>query len=274
MSDELFQTMFESVDPGRDLSDETLNELLPHDALMAKITAGITAEAPASARAKTTPRWRRIPTFVGASVAAGSVAVAGALMLFGSSPALVQGTGVGTKTTTSIGSGVTQTGTRMDVPKCKLSQLTEWMEGQSGRYVATQNYTAKVIFTNTGKTCSLARTYVGALAVTGKEHEAIGHGSVTPSVAYNRSIILQRGHTAAATITIGSTSTSSFHKMLKNHDGTCAPKYADAIKVFGLYSGWPVKYFTLPVPVSVCTTYWSNVAAGTIAITKRVIVHG
>lgn len=99
MNDELFQTMFESVDPARDLSDETLNELLPHDQLMAKITAGIAAEAPASARTKSAPRWRRIPTFIGASVAAGSVVVAGALMLFGSSPAVVQGTAVGTKTT-------------------------------------------------------------------------------------------------------------------------------------------------------------------------------
>ena len=273
MNDELIQTMFESVDPARDLSDETLNELLPHDALMAKITAGISAEAPASARAKSASRWRHIPTFVGASVAASSVVVAGALMLFGSSPALVQGTRVGTKTTTSIGSGVTQTGTGMDVPKCKPSQLTEWMTGQSGRYVATRNYTAKVIFTNNGKTCSLPRTYVGAQAVTGKDHETIGHGSVTPTVAFIGSLILQRGHTAAATLTIGSTSSSSFHQMLKDHDGTCAPKYADAIKVFGLYSGWPVKYFTLPVDVSVCTTYWSNISAGTIAITNRVIVH-
>lgn len=99
MNDELFETMMESLDPARDLSDETLNELLPHDQLMAKITAGIATEAPASARTKPTRIWHRTPTLVGASVAAGSIVIAGALMLFGSSPALVHGTGVGTKTT-------------------------------------------------------------------------------------------------------------------------------------------------------------------------------
>jgi hypothetical protein len=251
---------------------------------MSKIAAGITAEEPVSARVKSTPRWKRVPTFVGATVAAGSVLVASALMLFGSSPALVRGTGVGMKTTTSTalvtpttagnGSGVTNTDARLGVPKCIQSQIAEWMSGQSGRYVATQNYTVKVIYTNHGKTCSLARTYIGAQAVTGKDHEPIGRGSVVPTVGFIGSIILQRGHTAAATVTIGSTSSSSFRQLLKRYDGTCAPKYADTIKVFGLYSGWPVKYFALPDRVSVCTTYWINVAAGPISITKRVIVHG
>jgi hypothetical protein len=99
MNDELFQTLMGSVDPARDLSDDALNELLPHDHLMAKIASGIDVEATAPVRTKPTRARHRIPAFVGASVAAVSVVVAGALVLFGSSPALVQGTGVGTKTT-------------------------------------------------------------------------------------------------------------------------------------------------------------------------------
>ena len=99
MNDELFQTMMESMDPARDLSDETLNELLPHDQLMAKITAGIAAGPLKPVHVKPTPVWRRVPALVGASAAALALAIAGAATLLGSSPALLQGTGTGTKTT-------------------------------------------------------------------------------------------------------------------------------------------------------------------------------
>jgi hypothetical protein len=99
MNDELLQTMLETVDPARDLSDEALNELLLHDQLIAKITAGIATAAPGAVQSKPVTIWRRIPALVGSTVAAGSVAVAVAVMLFGSSSVLVQGIGVGTKTT-------------------------------------------------------------------------------------------------------------------------------------------------------------------------------
>ncbi|HUZ40245.1 MAG TPA: hypothetical protein VMU68_02495 [Acidimicrobiales bacterium] len=575
MNDEQLQTMIEAVDPVRDLSDETLNELLPRDQLMSKISAGIAVDATASTREKATPLWHRIPTFVGAFVAAISVVLAGALMLFGSSPALVQGTGVGTKTTvpspaktlpspvlkiepqpvaggvaftntydftadpslsTAVGSatayeltspsdlssvtgeiatalgvsgpvtylgpgnyqagpssgpdvvvdtvsgilqwqypdwtdqppgvtvpvnealplptddqamadarqllqsigvnaeqlgtpqlsrypaavnvefpmevdglatdqysqvsygpgatvltsmgimttatpsatyptispdqavslltqssggstsgevttnsgsdvvsvdindaapglstyvltdgtswllptwklsgpesgtsvtngskytghvlavgakttavvsfvtpanagsetGVTNTSTHLVIPKGKPSQINEWMAGQSGRYIATRSYSARVIYTNIGRTCALARTYIGVQAVAGRDHTPIGMGSVTPTNTFGGSITLKSGHTAAASVVIGSTSSSSFRQMLKDHDGTCAPKYANAIKVFGLYSGWPVKYFTFPVRLSICTTNFFNVSAGPIAITKKIVVH-
>jgi hypothetical protein len=179
-----------------------------------------------------------------------------------------------TRSNTGSGTGVTNTGTRVVIPKCKPSQIDEWMTGQRGRYVAARNYTAKVIYTNTGKTCTLTRTYIGVQAVVGKDHVPVGMGSVTPTVAFIGSITLEPGHTAAASVIIDSTSSSSFRQMLKVHNGTCAPKYADAIKVFGLYSGWPVEYLTLPVRISVCTTNFVNVGAGPIAITKKVIVHG
>jgi len=70
MDDELLKTLMESVDPARDLSDETLHELLPDDQLMARITAGISAESLEAVRVKPTPFWRRVPTLVGASAAA------------------------------------------------------------------------------------------------------------------------------------------------------------------------------------------------------------
>jgi hypothetical protein len=99
MNDEQLQTMLESVDPARDLSDEALNELLPHDQLLAKITAGSAPAAPATARSRPARMWHRVLAFLGSAVAAGSVVVAVVVMLFGSSPAAVQGIGVGTKTT-------------------------------------------------------------------------------------------------------------------------------------------------------------------------------
>lgn len=99
MNDERIQTLMESIDPARDLTDNTLNELLPRDQLMAKIAAGINAEAVAPLRITHASARYRVTTFIGASVAAISVVVAAALMLFGSSPALVQGTGAGSKTT-------------------------------------------------------------------------------------------------------------------------------------------------------------------------------
>lgn len=288
MDDELLKTLMESVDPARDLSDETLHELLPDDQLMARITAGISAESLEAVRVKPTPFWRRVPTLVGASAAALALAVAGAATLFGSSPVLLQGTGAGTKTTTSLaagsvvtptttkasGTGITVTGTGITLKKCLPSQMSEWMVTSSGPYVATRDFTGRVIYENTGRACTLAITYIAIQAVAGTHRVAIGSGSVTPTVAFTGKVTLQRGQTAAASIFIGSTTSSSFRKLLKTHDGTCVAKFADAIKVFGLYSGWPVKYFALPERLLVCATGYDNVGAGPIAKTKRVVVHG
>ncbi len=237
---------------------------------------------------KPTPVWRRVPALVGASAAALAIAVAGAATLLGSSPALLQGTGTGTKTTTSLGasslvvpsttkvsgSGITVTGTGIILKNCSPSQISEWMVTSSGPYVATRDFTGRVIYENTGRACTLARTYIGVQAVAGTNRVAIGRGSVTPTVAILGKLTLQRGQTAAASFFIGSTTSSSFRKLLKTHDGTCVAKFANAIKVFGLYSGWPVKYFALPERLLVCTSGYGNVGAGPIAKTKRVVVHG
>ena len=288
MDDELLKTLMESVDPARDLSDETLHELLPDDQLMARIAAGIAAEPLEAVRVKSIPFWRRVPTLIGASAAALVIAVAGAATLFGSSPALLQGTGAVTKTTTSVaagsvvaptitrssGTGITVTGADIILKRCLPSQISEWMVTSSGPYVATRDFTGRVIYENTGRACTLARTYIGVQAVAGTNRVAIGNGSVTPTVAILGKLTLQRGQTAAATFFVGSTTSPSFRRLLKAHDGTCGAKFANAIKVFGLYSGWPVKYFALPERLLVCTSGYGNVGAGPIAKTKRVIVHG
>ena len=288
MDDELLKTLMESVDPARDLSDETLHELLPDDQLMARISAGISAESLEAVRVKPTPIWRRVPTLVGASAAALAFGVAGAATLFGSSPALLQGTGTGSKTTTGLAAGsvvtptttkaseksITLTGAGITLKKCSPSQISEWMVTSSGPYVATRGFAGRVIYENTGRACTLAITYIAVQAVAGTDRVAIGSGSVTPTIAFTGKVTLQRGQTAAASVFIGSTTSSSFRKLLKTHDGTCVAKFADAIKVFGLYSGWPVKYFALPERLLVCATGYGNVGAGPIAKTKRVVVHG
>jgi hypothetical protein len=158
------------------------------------------------------------------------------------------------------------TSTRLVIPECKSTQIDEWMVGPSGRYDASHNYSAEVIYTNLGKTCTLARTYVVVQAVAGKDHAPVGMGSTVPLASFGGSITLRSQHTAAASVIIDSISAASFRK-------TCAPKYADAIKVFGLYSGWPVKYFNLGIRLLVCTMRDDNVGAGAIALTRKVVVH-
>lgn len=133
MNDERVQTLMESVDLARDLSDETLNELFPEDRLIARIASGIDAETTVPARTKPVSAWHRILTFVGASVAAGSVVIAAALMLFGSSPSLVQGTGVGTKPT------VPATGTTLPTPVLKVEPQTV---GGGVAYTPNYDFTA------------------------------------------------------------------------------------------------------------------------------------
>lgn len=158
------------------------------------------------------------------------------------------------------------TNTRLAIPECTPAQIDEWMAGPSGRYDASRNYSADVIYANLGKTCTLARTYAGVQAVSGKDHAPVGMGSTVPLAAFGGSFILRSQHTAAASVIIYSISSASIRQ-------TCAPKYADAIEVFGLYKGWPVKYFNLGIRLLVCTTSDDNVGAGPIALTKRIVVH-
>jgi hypothetical protein len=118
MDENVLRAIMGDVDPARDLTDETLDELAPHHQLMAKITAGLGSEVPEHRTART-PIWRRVPALVGAGVAAVTLVIAGAVALFGSAPVVIQGTAVGSskslQTTThrpvTTGTGVTLTGT-------------------------------------------------------------------------------------------------------------------------------------------------------------------
>lgn len=288
MNDELLRKLMESVDPARDVSDETLRELFPHDALMAKIASGIGRAPFELDHVVPSSLWRRGPALVAASVLALAIAVAGALTVLNPSPASLRSIGAAAKTTTSLpsnssvvptttrvsGSGVTMTGAGDVVPKCTPSQITEWMVSPNAPYVSTRDLIVKVIYENTGRVCTLTRTYVGVQAVAGINRVDVGRGSVTPADSLVGNIALQRGQTAAASIVIGSITSPSFRQMLKTHNGKCSPQLADAVKVQGLYGGWLTRYFALPERVPVCTNNFANVAAGAIAKTKRAVVHG
>ena len=124
MNEDLLKSVMAGIDPARDLTDETLDSLVPHEQLMSKITAGIGSSAPAL-RAARVPVWRRMPALVGASAAALTLAIAGAVTLFSSAPLVIQGTALGpsksAQTTVShekvtTGTGVTLTGTGVVVP--------------------------------------------------------------------------------------------------------------------------------------------------------------
>jgi hypothetical protein len=279
VDEQVLSDVMASIDPARDLTDATLNELFSHDTLMANIASRIAHGSPERTTAKE-PLWHRAPALVGAAVAALALVVAGSATLLSPSPSAKPGATTPisdsvTPTTTRTVSGVTLTSSRYVVPKkCVASQISEWMVGSVGPYVAGRTYKEEVIYANTGKACQLASTYLGVQTTVGKDHTVVGEGSVFPTSLSNRRILLKSGHTAAATIVIASTSSLSFQQMLMSHDGTCAPKLVDTVKVLGLYSGWPTRYFALPARYAVCTTGFDNVSAGPVALTKRIVVHG
>jgi hypothetical protein len=119
MNEDLLSNVMAGIDLARDLTDETLDSLVPHEQLMSKITAGIGGAVP-EPRTVRIPVWRRMPALVGASAAAATIAIAGAVTLFSSAPLVIQSTAVGpsrgVQTTVShekvtTGTGVTLTGT-------------------------------------------------------------------------------------------------------------------------------------------------------------------
>ncbi|MHB1087858.1 MAG: hypothetical protein ACYC19_03725 [Acidimicrobiales bacterium] len=94
MNEQLLKTMMEGIDPARDLTDETLNELLPHDRLMARLRVAI-ADEERERRGVRVPVWRRVSTLIAAGTAATAIAAAAAIALLGSAPAVIQGTALG-----------------------------------------------------------------------------------------------------------------------------------------------------------------------------------
>lgn len=275
MNDELLKTLMESLDPARGLSDATLDELLPHDQLMVKITAGIAAEQPEPRYAKRIPIWRQVPTLVSTAAIAIAIAITGATTLLSSSPTVVHGKSAGGNTVAGATStGLTATGAQLAVPKCKPSHISEWGAGSGGHYVATEDFKLKIIYTNTGKTCYLPITYVGFQPVSGPSHSPVGMGSATPTVFVDGKVVLKHGETAAADLTIDSTTSKQFLRLEKSHGTRCAPRFANGVEVLGLYSGWPTKYFGFNERLAICTTHYDNVGGSFIAKTKKIIVHG
>ena len=94
MNEDLLQIVMGDIDPARGLTDEALDDLVRQEHLMSKIAAGI-GDAVPEPRTVRTPTWRRGPALVGASAAAITLAIAGAVTLFNSAPVVVQNTAVG-----------------------------------------------------------------------------------------------------------------------------------------------------------------------------------
>ncbi len=118
MKEDLVGNVMAGIDPARDLTDETLDDLVPHEQLMSKIKAGIGGAVP-EPRTVRTPAWRRWPALVGASAAAVALATAGAVTLFSSAPAISQNAAVGQRQSVqstvshekvTTGTGITLTG--------------------------------------------------------------------------------------------------------------------------------------------------------------------
>ncbi len=118
MNENLFRNAMAGIDPARDLTDETLDELVPHERLMSTIMTGV-GNVVSEPRTVRIPAWRRWPALVGASAAAVALAMAGAVTLFSSAPALIQnavGPHQSVQRTVShkkvtTGAGITVTGT-------------------------------------------------------------------------------------------------------------------------------------------------------------------
>ncbi|MHB1208197.1 MAG: hypothetical protein ACYC1I_00640 [Acidimicrobiales bacterium] len=91
MNDEQLNAIMQGIDPARDLSDETLDELLPLDLLLERLAAAVARETP-DHRVPRARAWRRLPTMVAAGIAAVTLTVVAAASLFSSEPVVVHGT--------------------------------------------------------------------------------------------------------------------------------------------------------------------------------------
>ena len=65
---------------------------------------------------------------------------------------------------------------------------------------------------------------------------------------------------------------------MRQHESSCAPKYADGIEVVSnplvRTDSWPSHYFALAARVPVCTKYYFNVAAGVIMKSLTGVIKG
>lgn len=88
MNEDLLRTLMTDIDPARDLSDETLDELVPYDRLMARVLESIEPLAARTVRNHVSI-WRRVSFRVSAAAAAVVLVTSGAVALFDSSPSVV-----------------------------------------------------------------------------------------------------------------------------------------------------------------------------------------
>jgi hypothetical protein len=141
------------------------------------------------------------------------------------------------------------------------------MSPPRGTYSASAGFKATLWFKNSGATCTLIVDNVPIEGVSGPSHTPVGVGSLSGAVAYPP-MVLANGDRAYASVSIGSISTASFKKTVREHGSSCVPKYADGIEVVSNPAvrgdSWPSHYFALAERVPICTKDYFNVAAGVI----------
>jgi hypothetical protein len=152
-------------------------------------------------------------------------------------------------------------------PTCRPAQLRSSMSPPKGTYSASAGFKATLWFQNASATCTLSVGNVPVQGVSGPSHTRVGVSSMSGAVAYSP-IVLAHGDRAYANVSIGSISTASFKRMVREHGSSCAPKYADGIEVVSnpavRSDSWPSHYFALPQRVPVYNEDYFNVAAGVI----------
>jgi len=160
---------------------------------------------------------------------------------------------------------------------CRPTQLFPSMSPSKGTYSPSAGFRATLWFQNTGGTCTLSVDNVPVQAVSGPSHTPVGLGSLSGAVAYSPIVLTHRAR-AFASVSIGSISTPSIKKLMRQHGSSCAPKYADGIEVVSNPSvrsdSWPSHYFALATRVPVCTKDYFNVAAGVIMKSLTGVIKG
>ena len=160
---------------------------------------------------------------------------------------------------------------------CRPTQLFPSMSPSKGVYSPSAGFRATLWFQNTGATCTLNVDNVPVQAVSGPSHTPVGLGSLSGAVAY-LPLVLSHDARAFASVSIGSISTPSIKRLMRQHGSSCAPKYADGIEVVSNPSvkadSWPSHYFALAVRVPVCTKDYFNVSAGVIMKSLTGVIKG
>jgi len=90
MNEDLLTALMADLDPVRDISDSTLDELVPNDHLMTRVLSGIEQPATRAVRARTSI-WHRASLRISAVAAAVVLVASGAVAFLGSSPTAVSG---------------------------------------------------------------------------------------------------------------------------------------------------------------------------------------